>query len=118
MITFRTAGTAPRSNRSLASAVLAATIAVTTLGTSAALAGPIQNACIESPRARGDRALCGCVQAAADATLTRGDQRRAARFFRDPHRAQEVRMSKSDSDNAFWARYRNFGDLAEARCAR
>ena len=45
------------------------------------------------------------------------DQRRAAKFFGDAERAQEVRMSKSDSDNAFWARYKNFATTAEAYCA-
>lgn len=84
----------------------------------AALAGPIENACIDSPRAKGDRALCSCIQQAAERTLSRSEQRRAARFFKDPDEAQQVRMSKSDRDNEFWANYRNFGELAEAYCAR
>ena len=71
----------------------------------------------KSGRAAANRSLCRCIQGVADATLTRGDQRRAARFFRDPHQAQEVRMSKSAADNAFWARYRAFGDMAETYCA-
>ena len=50
-------------------------------------------------------------------TLSRSDQRRAAKFFTDAERAQEVRMSKSDADNAFWARYKNFATTAEAYCA-
>lgn len=83
-----------------------------------AAAGPIERACMASGRAAASRALCACIQVAADATLSRGDQRRAAEFFRDPDRAQQVRMSKSDGDNAFWARYRAFGRLAEERCAR
>lgn len=88
------------------------------LAASAANAGPIENACMDSPRANGDRALCGCIQQAADRTLQRSEQRRAAKFFRDPDQAQQVRMSKSDSDNEFWARYRAFGEMAEAFCAR
>lgn len=83
-----------------------------------ALAGPIENACNASPRSKGDRALCACIQQAADRTLQRSEQRRAARFFAEPDEAQQVRMSKSDSDNEFWARYRAFGDMAEAFCAR
>jgi hypothetical protein len=79
--------------------------------------GPIGNACLASERARGNAALCNCIQVAADATLTRAEQRRAARFFRDPHRAQEVRASTSEADNRFWERYVAFGQLAEARCA-
>jgi len=84
----------------------------------AAFAGPIGNACADSPRARGDRALCNCIQQAADRTLSRSEQRRAAKFFRDPDAAQQVRASKSNGDNQFWARYRAFGEMAEAFCAR
>lgn len=84
----------------------------------AAIAGPIESACTASGREAASRALCACIQVAADATLTHSDQRRAAAFFRDPHQAQEVRMSRSGSDNAFWERYRAFGALAEDRCAR
>lgn len=87
-------------------------------GSVAASAGPIESACNASARAKGDRALCNCIQQAADRTLKGHEQRRAARFFRDPDEAQKVRMSKSDSDNEFWARYRAFGDMAEAFCAR
>lgn len=82
------------------------------------IAGPIESACNSSGRAAANRALCRCIQGAADATLTRSDQRRAARFFRDPDQAQQVRMSKSAADTAFWTRYRAFGDMAEAYCAR
>lgn len=87
-------------------------------GAGAALAGPIGNACMDSPRAKGDRALCNCIQEAADRTLRRSEQRRAAKFFKNPDEAQKVRMSKSNGDNEFWARYRSFGDMAEAFCAR
>lgn len=81
-----------------------------------AMAGPIDSACIRSDRARGNAPLCGCIQRVADQTLSRSDQRRAAAFFRDPHQAQEVRMSKTDADNAFWARYKQFAGTAEAYC--
>ncbi|RJL16318.1 hypothetical protein [Paracoccus siganidrum] len=81
-----------------------------------AVAGPIDSACVRSDRARGNAPLCGCIQQVANQTLSRSDQRRAADFFRDPHRAQEVRTSKSDADNAFWARYKRFASAAEAYC--
>jgi hypothetical protein len=83
----------------------------------AAHAGPIERACLGSARGPAP-ALCGCIQQVADATLTRRDQRAAARFFSDPGRAQEVRMSTRQSDNEFWSRYRQFGSVAEAQCAR
>ena len=81
-----------------------------------AVAGPIDSACVRSDRARGNAPLCGCIQQVANQTLSRSDQRRAASFFRDPHEAQEVRMSKRDADNAFWARYKRFASQAEAYC--
>ncbi len=51
-------------------------------------------------------------------TLRGSDQRKAAGFFKDPERAQKVRMSKADADNDFWKRYKAFGDQAEAYCTR
>jgi hypothetical protein len=84
----------------------------------AGAAGPIERACLNSDRKQVSRALCICIQRAADMTLRGGDQRKAAAFFRDPDRAQKVRMSASDADNAFWDRYKNFGATAEAVCAQ
>ncbi len=81
-------------------------------------AGPIETACMRSGRPGADSGLCGCIQNVADNTLDRRDQRRAVEFFSDPHKAQEVRTSTSQSDNEFWARYRNFGAQAEAYCTR
>lgn len=95
----------------LAAAILAATATV------ASARGPIESACLRSDRPQATRALCSCIQNVADMTLKSGDQRKAAAFFKDPHKAQEVRVSKKSSDNAFWARYRNFGTTAEAYCA-
>lgn len=83
----------------------------------AAEAGPIQSACNRSDRAAASPAMCGCLQQVADMTLRGADQKRAARFFTDPEQAQEVRMSTSDRDNAFWDRYKNFAATAEAYCA-
>lgn len=82
-----------------------------------ASAGPIESACLKSDRQAASRPLCGCIQQVADMTLRSGDQRKAAKFFKDPDQAQKVRMSKSDSDNEFWARYKNFGETAQAYCA-
>ncbi len=93
--------------------IAAAAIVMTT---PLAMAGPIDSACVRSDRARGNAPLCGCIQQVANQTLSRSDQRQAAQFFRDPHRAQEVRTSKSDADNAFWARYRNFAAQSERLC--
>lgn len=83
-----------------------------------AVAGPVDSACVRSERAAGNARLCGCIQQVADMTLSRADQRRAAGFFRDAQQAQDVRTSKRDGDNAFWARYKNFAATAEAYCTR
>jgi hypothetical protein len=82
----------------------------------AALAGPIEKACMASDRG-GNRSLCGCIQQAADLTLSGGDQRRAAKFFKDPEAAHATWVSQSSSDDAFWDRYKSFGQTAEAYCS-
>ncbi|MEL7182675.1 MAG: hypothetical protein AAFY65_04415 [Pseudomonadota bacterium] len=79
--------------------------------------GPIYSACLRADRRAADRSLCGCVQASADATLSGGEQSRAVRFFRDPHRAQEIRQSDRASDERFWQRYKKFVAAAERSCA-
>lgn len=94
-----------------------ATVAILSFAPMAAFAGPIETACNRSEREQANRQLCRCIEAAADRTLTRSEQRRAARFFSDPDEAQEVRMSPTREDNEFWARYRAFGDLAEQMCS-
>lgn len=81
-----------------------------------ASAGPIERACLKGDRA-GTRALCGCIQDAADLVLSHGDQKRAAQFFRDPHQAQVVRQSDRRRDSEFWKRYVSFGETAERYCA-
>ena len=97
--------------------VFAAAIAVSFVMVSGmAEAGPIEKACMSSDRG-GNRALCGCIQQAADMTLSGGDQRRAAKFFRDPEAAHATWISQSKSDDAFWDRYKSFGQTAEAYCA-
>jgi hypothetical protein len=94
--------------------ILTAALSLAACGASA---GPIERACLQSGRQAATPALCGCIQRAADQTLSRADQSRAATFFRDPHRAQEVRQSKRAADEEFWRRYRAFGAAAESACS-
>ena len=86
------------------------------IASSAAQAGIIESACLRSDRDAATRALCGCIGNVADQTLSGSDQRRAAAFFKNPAKAQEVRQSDRASDEAFWLRYKGFGDTAEAYC--
>ncbi|KEP69070.1 arginine transporter [Thioclava dalianensis] len=82
---------------------------------SMAAAGPIDNACMKAGRTT-NASMCSCIQQVADMTLSNRDQRRAANFFHDPDRAQDVRMSDSQSDNDFWDRYKKFASAAEGFC--
>lgn len=81
------------------------------------VAGSIEKACLSSDRNAATREMCACIQEAADVTLNTADQRRAAKFFANPDKAQEVRQSDQRSDEAFWDRYKSFGEMAEAWCA-
>ncbi len=78
--------------------------------------GPISQACLASDRKARSRLLCGCIQAAANQTLSPSDQRRAAAFYSNPHRAQEIRQSGRGNDERFWKAYRAYGDRAELLC--
>lgn len=94
----------------------AAALTVAMFAPGAALAGPIETACNRSDRQAATRAICACIDHVADRMLTRSEQRRAARFFRDPDEAQRVRASATAADNEFWGRYRAWGEAAEASC--
>ena len=89
---------------------------VLSLAPSAAMAGPTERAC--TPADKGTRAVCGCIQQVADMTLRGSDQRRAAKLMKDPDLAHEIWISKRGADDAFWERYKSFGQQAEAYCAR
>lgn len=95
--------------------LVAAAAAFLPVMSSMASAGPIEKACMASERG-GNRSLCGCIQQAADMTLSGGDQRRAAKFFKNPDAAHATWISQSRSDDAFWDRYKSFGQTAEAYC--
>lgn len=97
----------------------AALIAVITLPATAPVAhagGKIQRACLKSDRAGVSRPLCRCIQDAADRVLSRRDQTLAAKFFKDPQMAQDVRQADNSSKEAFWKRYKEFGSTAKAYC--
>ncbi len=97
----------------------AALIAALTLPATAPVAhagGKIQRACMKSDRAAASRPLCRCIQDAADQVLSRRDQSLAAKFFKDPQMAQDVRQADNSSKEAFWKRYKEFGSTAKAYC--
>ena len=92
--------------------------ALTLLPASAAPAGDlIRNACLNADRPGASRQLCSCIQKVADQSLKRRDQKLAASFFSDPHKAQVIRQSDRPANEVFWARYKEFGNTAEQVCA-
>lgn len=98
--------------------LIVAAVAFCTAGTTgSAEANIIKRACMKSDRQYANPSLCGCIQLVADITLSRRDQKTAAKFFRDPHRAQEVRQSGRANDAQFWTKYRAFGQSAESYCS-
>jgi phytoene dehydrogenase-like protein len=78
--------------------------------------GPISKACMSSDRKARNSALCGCIQTVANQDLSGRDQRLAVSFYRDPHRAQEVRQSDRPGDESFWLRYKTYAERSEQLC--
>jgi hypothetical protein len=91
-------------------------IALAVLTTGAAQAGTIEKACVQSERGA-SRSLCSCIQRVADVKLNRSDQKMAAKFFKDPHLAQETRQSSNRSKEKFWLRYKEWGQTAAQSCS-
>lgn len=83
---------------------------------SAKAGSTIERACVKSNRKAATRPLCGCIQDVADLMLSRKEQKIAATFFNDPHKAQETRQSDRRSDEKFWLRYKEFGAAARTYC--
>lgn len=79
--------------------------------------GPISKACLKSGRKAANARLCGCIQGVANRDLSSSDQRRAVKFFADPHEAQVVRQSDNPGNEAFWQRYKAFAGRAEQVCS-
>jgi hypothetical protein len=97
--------------RLLVLALIALTLA------SAAEAGPIERACLNSGRDAADRRMCVCIQGVADQMLDGSDQRRAAKFFSNPELAAKTMLSDSKRDDAFWERWVRFGETATIYCS-
>lgn len=95
--------------------ILAVTLAVLAAPLPA-MAGPMERACNKSDRRAASRTMCNCIQQVADFALSKKDQRLAASFFKDPHKAQDIRQSDNRSHEAFWQRYKEFATIAGASC--
>lgn len=81
-----------------------------------AASGTINRACRASDRPAASRELCGCIQQVANKSLSRSERRTVAKWFADPHQAQEMRTSNRSSDEKLWLRYKAFGQTVHATC--
>ncbi|MFT7593524.1 MAG: hypothetical protein ACI8R4_000837 [Paracoccaceae bacterium] len=77
--------------------------------------GVIDRACRNSDRAASAQ-LCSCIQKVANSSLNLTERRKVAKWFSDPHQAQEVRQSDRSSDEVLWKRYKAFGEKARKTC--
>lgn len=77
----------------------------------------IENACLRSDHAAKSRQLCGCIQQAANLTLTPKDQNLASTFYGDPQKAQDVRQSHRFAHEKFWDRYKQYAETARTFCS-
>lgn len=78
--------------------------------------GPIQKACQASDRKARSRARCGCIQAVADRELSSAQQRRGAKYWKNPGKLQEVRQSDNAGNEAFWRAWKGYGQAAARVC--
>ncbi|WP_425043484.1 hypothetical protein [Primorskyibacter sp. S87] len=80
-------------------------------------AGAVDRACRQSNRTAATPQLCRCIGRVADASLSKSEQRKVAKWFSEPHEAQKVRMSDRRSDEQLWLRYKAFGERAREACS-
>jgi len=79
-------------------------------------ANTLNRACLRSDRDGATRQLCRCIQKTANKSLSRADQKLAASFIKEPHKAQEIRQSDRRSHEIFWKRYKEFETKVVASC--
>jgi len=96
--------------------ILFLAVFVAPMGATTVEAGVISRACMKSPRNAKSATLCRCIQKVANRTLSAKDRRLAAKFFRKPQLAQDVRQSDRRSHEIFWKKYKAFGAAAKAKC--
>lgn len=98
--------------------IFAALVAAVLIATTPAQlsAGVMTRACMKSDRNGVSRSMCRCIQKVANKNLSRSDQKLAATFIKEPHKAQEVRQSDRRSHEIFWKRYKSFGSVASKNC--
>ena len=81
-----------------------------------AQAQQIERACLRSDREARSRALCGCIQQAANLTLSANDQKLAASFYNKPGRLEDIQGSGRSAQLRFLERYAAYVEAARAFC--
>ncbi|WP_261384542.1 hypothetical protein [Vannielia litorea] len=76
----------------------------------------LERACNKSDRGA-SRSLCSCIQRVADFELTRSEQKKGAKFFKNPQLAQDTRQSDRSDNEIFWRKWKKFGSSAAASCS-
>ena len=79
--------------------------------------GVINRACQKADRNAATPRLCGCIQKVANSSLSMGERRKVAKWFKDPAKAEKVRMSARGWDELLWKRYKAFGQRAREQCS-
>ncbi len=104
--------------KSLSTLLLCAAMALpaATAFTTPAEAKVLERACKQSDRGA-SAALCSCIQRVADFELTRSEQRKGAKFFKEPQLAQDTRQSDRADNEVFWKKWKKFGASAAASCS-
>lgn len=78
-------------------------------------AGPIEQACRKSDRSASAQ-TCSCIQKVANVTLSNADQRKVARFIKEPEKSQDMKRSDTRRDEAFWERFEGFTANVSRQC--
>lgn len=78
--------------------------------------GVIDRACRKSDRSASSPQLCSCIQKVANSSLNMVERRKVAKWFKNPKKAEKVRMSDRASDEALWQKYKAFGAQATKSC--
>ncbi|KPN63683.1 hypothetical protein SAMN04488527_11370 [Aliiroseovarius crassostreae] len=89
---------------------------ISSIAPTPATAGGIQKACMSADRSAASRNLCGCIEDVAGAMLSRSEQSRVVKFFKDPHKSQVLRQSDRRTDEKFWQKYKQFGQAVNTYC--
>ncbi|SIN81404.1 hypothetical protein [Vannielia litorea] len=104
--------------KTLSTLLLCAAVALpaATAFTTPAQAKVLERACNSSDRGA-SRSLCSCIQRVADFELSRTEQKKGAKFFKNPQLAQDTRQSDRSDNAVFWQKWKKFGDSAARSCS-